>query len=408
MKQRILACLTAAVMAISLFITPIGSLAQGLTQATKVAEDAYGTISADDQAILKGMFDANYYRSNNPDLANLSNSELFKHFCEKGIFEGRTCNAYFDPSAYASAYPALKAQFGNDIMAYFRHYAENKNNPDFAITTLEACANAKITVTSLVDPSIVVTPEIYAISKAIGTSDYKVAKAAWIASQTGQPVEIEDEDGNVLVLAPPDVETTALMKAKGMTPIGVINYDNYWIGCYVVAGSTGYALYDSDLNLWSDDIDDLYDLVPMVATPNYVACPIDYSFEDYYGAYYESYYLQQVGYIEVEIDGYEEGFGNYMWVYGETYYGDIESRSYQTTGGNYIDDYNDEEEGWVDYYDPAGTDETEYNAVASIAENDDGSVTVAIGCYNDEEGSEFALVGEWTCNADYADEPEYY
>ena len=207
MKKKLMACLTAFILSVTLLFSSIGSLAQGLTQVTDKSKVATGiTISADDQIILKGMFDLNYYRSNNPDLAGLKDNELFKHFCEHGIFEGRTCNAYFDPSAYASAYPALKAQFGNDIMAYFRHYATiGKNDPNFSITTLEACANSKITVTSLIDPSIVVTPEIYAISKAIGTSDYKVAKAAWIASQTGQPVEVEDEDGNVLVLAPPDV-----------------------------------------------------------------------------------------------------------------------------------------------------------------------------------------------------------
>lgn len=387
-----MACLTAFILASTLLFSSIGSLAQGLTQVTDGTKIAKGTISADDQAILKSMFDLNYYRSNNPDLANLKDSELFKHFCENGIFEGRTCNAYFDPSAYASAYPALKAQFGNDIMAYFRHYATiGKNDPNFSITTLEACANAKITVTSLIDSSIVVTPEIYAISKAIGTSDYKVAKAAWIASQTGQPVEVEDEDGNVLVLAPPDADTAALMKAKGMTPIGVINYDNDYIGLYLVAGYTGFALYDYDY-IEDVDFDDFApdDYAPLLATPNY-------SIDGEYGTFRPEW--SRLAYIEVGNDGNDEN-GNFMWVWANTYDYDfyevpvIDSASYQTTGGTYIDTEENNHRSWGEYYDPAGTDATEYQAVASITDNDDGTVTVAIGCYN-EEDSEFALVGEW-------------
>ena len=268
MKQRILACLTAAVMAISLFITPIGSLAQGLTQATDGSKVATLTISADDQIILKGMFDLNYYRSNNPDLAALKDNELFKHFCEHGIFEGRTCNAYFDPSAYASAYPALKAQFGNDIMAYFRHYAENKNNPDFAIATLEACANAKITVTSLADESIVIPPDLYKFAKNKNLDEFKIARALWLASLTGQPVESEG-----IVVTPDDVDPV-LLRAMGMTPLRTISMagtnGNIEYTIWVMADNdgSGAAIYDSDFCEGCEDYH-IYSGRIIASTPDY-------------------------------------------------------------------------------------------------------------------------------------------
>ena len=223
-----MACLTAFILASTLLFSSIGSLAQGLTQVTDGTKIAKGTISADDQAILKAMFDLNYYRSNNPDLANLNDSELFKHFCEYGIFEGRTCNAYFDPSAYASAYPALKAQFGNDIMAYFRHYATiGKNDPNFSITTLEACANTKITVTSLIDPSIVITPELYYIAKRYNIDSYSTVKAIQQAIKTSQPTEAQGNgDGSVnegddVVIVPAGGNEEAFARAYGLNELPI-------------------------------------------------------------------------------------------------------------------------------------------------------------------------------------------
>ena len=71
------------------------------------------------------VFDANYYLSNNPDVAKATagNSELaLDHFISYGMSEGRRGSASFDVQSYFNEYPDLRAAFGFDLVKYYEHY----------------------------------------------------------------------------------------------------------------------------------------------------------------------------------------------------------------------------------------------------------------------------------------------
>ena len=71
------------------------------------------------------VFDANYYLSNNPDVAKATagNSELaLDHFINFGMSEGRRGSASFDVQSYFNEYPDLRAAFGFDLVKYYEHY----------------------------------------------------------------------------------------------------------------------------------------------------------------------------------------------------------------------------------------------------------------------------------------------
>ena len=71
------------------------------------------------------VFDANYYLSNNPDVAKATagNSDLaLDHFINYGMSEGRRGSASFDVQSYFNEYPDLRAAFGFDLVKYYEHY----------------------------------------------------------------------------------------------------------------------------------------------------------------------------------------------------------------------------------------------------------------------------------------------
>ena len=71
------------------------------------------------------VFDANYYLSNNPDVAKATagNSDLaLDHFINYGMSEGRRGSATFDVQSYFNEYPDLRAAFGFDLVKYYEHY----------------------------------------------------------------------------------------------------------------------------------------------------------------------------------------------------------------------------------------------------------------------------------------------
>ncbi len=55
------------------------------------------------------LFDANYYRSVNPDLAGMSDQQAFDHFAEYGLKELRQFSPYVDLAVYAASNPDLRA-----------------------------------------------------------------------------------------------------------------------------------------------------------------------------------------------------------------------------------------------------------------------------------------------------------
>ncbi len=148
--------------------------AAGLTQVTDASKVNYGKVTAEQIEALKKIFDLEYYKKSNPELASKikDNYEAwFSHFYTYGIFEGRTCSANFDPSAYASAYGDLKNEFGSDILMYYLHYINAPESEKRTITTLEACAKNNITVQSIVESDIKITPEVYNVAQQLGVTN---------------------------------------------------------------------------------------------------------------------------------------------------------------------------------------------------------------------------------------------
>ena len=170
--KRVLISLTAAfVFAGTMIAAPVTSMAAGLTETTDASAVSYGTLTDAQKAVVRTIFDYEYYKEQNPELVALlgdSFEALFEHFCNYGIFEGKTCNNYFDPSAYAALNSDLADAFGTDIASYYIHYASGGKDEDRPSPTLATCYEKGVTVTSLADSSIVITPDIYSASKTLG------------------------------------------------------------------------------------------------------------------------------------------------------------------------------------------------------------------------------------------------
>ena len=384
MKMKKVLGLMMAVAMVGMTAAPsITSQAAGLTQAASPEKVTYGKVSDADKALLMQIFDAEYYLSQNPDLAELYGDDieaLFNHFCTLGIFEGRTCNANFDPAAYASAYEDLSL-FGNDILKYYEHYltvgvAENRN-----ITTLAVCAENGITVTSIVAPEIVITPAAYKVATLMGTNDiaaveYAIERAAVQAAESAQPVAITDGDTSV-VIAPDSGSSSSgnsavLAEVKGMTYAGKIEAGSGEWGAkfnlYVIKGTSGgYGVHTGET--------DAYSATAVTSTEGYIA-PDDIQSSDIVAD-------AQI-YLNSSSNGIEltPSAGSSSAKVTET--------SKETSG---IEVADPEYPSIVSIYDSNGTTSTEYTVSTSISENADGSIDFSIGAYNEADG--FAVVADY-------------
>ncbi len=226
--------------------------ASDLTLVTDVSKVTYRATTAEEVALLKKLFDVEYYKVQNPELVDLlggSYKALFDHFCKYGVYEGRTCNAKFDPSAYVSAYPDARDAAKNDILKAYIHYVNVGLTESRTLTTVEACAKEKITVKSLVDESIVITPEVYETAVKLGTDDYKaVTKAIEIAKEQAAA-------GNAVVITTEaeadssDDSGSSSGSLSGFTKVQTLSTGS---GLHIyVYKAGGYAAYhlDGDLNM---------------------------------------------------------------------------------------------------------------------------------------------------------------
>ncbi|MBR6148343.1 MAG: hypothetical protein IKQ44_08335 [Lachnospiraceae bacterium] len=389
MRKKILAIVTSIMLSLSLLITPFASFAAGLTQATNAEKIEYGTLTQADKDFLNQFFDADYYAAKNPDVVGAvgnSREALFKHFCEKGIFEGRTCTTEFDPAAYASAYPELFALYGKNIMAYFRDfYSKTAAERATLIATLEACAKANITVKGLADDSIVITPELYYIAKQYNIDSLASAKAIQQALKTGQPTEVQGNgDGTVdeeddIIIVPAGGNEDALLRAKGLTalPIQIVGEGGVTLKIYVSYDYVG----DDDITVGAaiKDQDD-----------NIIMTCQDYTDTPEYG---ES---RQVGVIVIDkltdtVDQEPAGPKFYTaclsYEFGEVA-GNIECTS-DTVYEINTDSY---------YADTNGEEDTEYSYTGNVALVEDDEfgylITGSVGIYNEETG--FGYVADYS------------
>lgn len=392
--KKVLGLMMAIAMVGMVTVPSITSEAAGLTQAQNPTAVTYGKVSDADKALLKQIFDADYYLAQNPDLVELYGNDieaLFNHFCTLGIFEGRTCNANFDPSAYASAYEDLSL-FGNDILKYYEHYltvgvAENRN-----ITTLAACAENGITVTSIVAPEIVITPAAYKVATLMGTNDiaaveYAIERAAVQAAESAQPVAIAYGDTSV-VIAPDSGSSSSgsstsgssssgnsavLAEAKGMTYAGKIEAGSGEWGAkfnlYVIKGTSGgYGVHTGET--------DAYSATAVTSTEGYIA-PNDIQSSDIVADV--QIYLNSSS-NGIELTPFASSDANFT----------VTETSKETSG---IEVADPEYPSIVSIYDSNGTTSTEYTVSTSISQNADGNIDFSIGAYNEADG--FAVVADY-------------
>lgn len=78
-------------------------------------------------ATLKDVFCAEYYADSYPDLKaafGYNEKALYRHFLKYGIKENRQCSPIIDIVKYRSSYADLEEAFGNNWDAYVNHYFE--------------------------------------------------------------------------------------------------------------------------------------------------------------------------------------------------------------------------------------------------------------------------------------------
>lgn len=267
----------------------ISSQAAGLTQAVTPEEVTYGTLTAEDIEIIKSMFDYEYYKSQNPDLANVIGSDfdsLFKHFCLCGIFEGRTCSENFDPAAYASAYDDLKSQFGKNIVKYYEHFAKFAAAENRTITNVAAAAEAGITVQGLVSDDVKISPAAYMLAVKLGTTDFATVEKAVSESVRAEAEAKGDSAGAGGIVATKKQIDPILAEAQGLKLVGTIKPsesstitssstgdDSLYL--YIIKADSDYAAYDrkttynEEFDYYYLDMSKIAEYEPVYTTANY-------------------------------------------------------------------------------------------------------------------------------------------
>ena len=70
------------------------------------------------------VFNADYYKANHEDLANMTQTQLYQHFLDYGITEGRQASPLFSVKYYTSQNEDLKGIYGNDYEQAFDHFVQ--------------------------------------------------------------------------------------------------------------------------------------------------------------------------------------------------------------------------------------------------------------------------------------------
>ncbi|SCZ78674.1 hypothetical protein SAMN02910350_01390 [Pseudobutyrivibrio xylanivorans] len=115
---KALAMALAVVIAITTFSTS--------SLAASAADTHRRDLTAEEIVTIKTMFKADQYAKYYPDVVKELGSDeqvLFNHFITFGIWEQRQPSVAFNVDVYASRNPDLQSVYGDDIVAYYIHYA---------------------------------------------------------------------------------------------------------------------------------------------------------------------------------------------------------------------------------------------------------------------------------------------
>jgi len=381
MKKRFMTGIMAAAMTMSMMFGANGTLvaeASGLTQASDASTVKYWGVDFSKIDMLEEMFDYDYYKSQNADLVEVLGDDyttLFKHFVYCGIYEGRTCNANFDPAAYASAYEDLKDAYGTDIFSYYEHYYYIGSKENRTLTTIEACANAGITVQSLCDENVKVSPFTYMIANKIGVYDYTAVQNALsnaVSNGSGFSSVISGNNADVVIVPQGDEEAMELCKGLELL-------------CTITAkeeSNDGYSVFiRQSINVDNEVGYGIYRAGELLKT---------------YGSYDSSYTTGK--YVKVyTAEGYViKATDLGVVVYRLVEYTDEHSShdSYPTITSYLCDEYIDTYGEYTErYIDSEGTVGTDYNISLEITDYDETGFTLETGVYNEENS--FAIYNKY-------------
>lgn len=100
-----------------------------------------------------GLFDEQFYRESNPDIASAEISPL-EHFLYVGAFEGRRPNPLFDPAYYLTIYPEVAKAGVNPAIHYFTTGALEGRDPSSGFDTNFYLAANRDVATSGLNPLV--------------------------------------------------------------------------------------------------------------------------------------------------------------------------------------------------------------------------------------------------------------
>jgi len=404
-RKKIMALVMAMAMVGMVAAPSITSEAAGLTQATDPSQVVYGTVSEEDIELLRTLFDAEWYLKENPELADFFGNDteaLFKHFYKCGLFEGRTCSSLFDPAAYASAYGDLEAMYGNDILKYYEHYI--KSTPEEKelrpLTTVAACAQAGVTVHSMVSSDVQITPIAYMIAERLGTNDYGAVQSAVNAAVAS--AKTSGDSGSAVIStdsassdSSDSSNSSSIIDGIDVTLVATINADGgIDIGIYKGA-SAGYGAWTID---YSNTNSGEYTLI--ASTEGYE--PVMVTVQDLNNNDVEIPDItSRIGYIPVYAPSAQKTSGVVISTMEEAQKATSETQ----TNGTAYSETNTIESGdssWSDitsgYLDANGTDSTTYNISVGFGACDDSSAEVNVVV----EGSDgFELLDSYNLDANY-------
>lgn len=142
---KIISLALAMVFALSVFST---SAFAGNDRSAQYKRD----LTAEEQQLIASVFDAKYYGNAYMDVLHFYGYDYYKpeadavllsHFLNYGIWEERQPNAGFNIDVYATRNGDLRQAYGDDIIAYYVHYAGNPKEQAWRIIPTWADAYAK-------------------------------------------------------------------------------------------------------------------------------------------------------------------------------------------------------------------------------------------------------------------------
>ena len=171
---KVLSLVLATVFAVSVFTTDASAASR--------ADQYRRELTAEEVQILYSVFDAEFYAKANADVMDFYGYDyytsacdltLFTHFVSCGLWEERQPNAKFNIDVYATRNIDLRAAYGDDIVAYYVHYATHPEEITWRVTpTLGDAFQNGVTVYSVYDMVLGSTSAVKAGALPVQTVNY--------------------------------------------------------------------------------------------------------------------------------------------------------------------------------------------------------------------------------------------